>query len=246
MSDEIFNKQLVLIGGESATGKSASLRNIRDQENTLYLNAEAGKRLPFRSKFKQAVITDPMQVPQTFKDIKTVEAIKGTKLLICDSLTFLMDMYESTRVLKAKNKMEGWSDFQQYFKELMQVLVASANHGVIFTAHTKSELNEATGLYQTSVPIKGALKGNGIEAYFSTVVHAKKMPLTALEKYQSDLLHITEDDEIVGYKHVFQTQVTKETVGDRIRSPMGMFSRNETFMDNDAQLLLDRLNEYYN
>ncbi|MNN50710.1 hypothetical protein D3C81_1653100 [compost metagenome] len=98
---------------------------------------------------------------------------------------------------------------------------------------------------KTSVPIKGALKGNGVEAYFSTVVAAKKVELKLLDKYQSDLLIITDEDKELGYKHVFQTRPTKTTTGERIRSPMGMFSRDQTFMDNDAQLLLDHLNRYY-
>ena len=36
------NDQLVLIAGLSAAGKSASLRNIRNQENWFYMNTEAG------------------------------------------------------------------------------------------------------------------------------------------------------------------------------------------------------------
>lgn len=39
------NDQLILVSGFSGTGKSASLRNIRNQEKWLYLNTEAGKRL---------------------------------------------------------------------------------------------------------------------------------------------------------------------------------------------------------
>lgn len=37
------NDFLILIGGESGTGKSASLMNIKDQEGVLYLNCEAGE-----------------------------------------------------------------------------------------------------------------------------------------------------------------------------------------------------------
>jgi len=95
------------------------------------------------------------------------------------------------------------------------------------------------------VPIKGALKNNGVESYFSTVVATKKVALTTLEDYENDLLNITEQDELLGYKHVFQTQLTKQTIGERIRSPMGMFTRSETFIDNDAQRLLDHLHSYY-
>lgn len=44
---------------------------------------------------------------------------------------------------------------------------------------------------------------------------------------------------------MYQTRVTKQTIGERIRSPLEMFSNAETFMDNDAQILLDRLAEFY-
>lgn len=36
------NDQLILVCGYSATGKSASLRNIKNQEKWLYFNTEAG------------------------------------------------------------------------------------------------------------------------------------------------------------------------------------------------------------
>ena len=39
---EQINDNLILIGGESGTGKSASLMNIKDQEGVLYLNCESG------------------------------------------------------------------------------------------------------------------------------------------------------------------------------------------------------------
>lgn len=138
------------------------------------------------------------------------------------------------------------NDFQQYFKTLMQDKVIKFGKPVIFTAHTLKTLNESTGEYEVSVPIKGALKNNGIEAYFSTIVAAKKVPLKELKEYKNDLLHVTEEDEALGFKYVFQTRLTKNTTGERIRSPMGMFSKDETYMDNDAQILLEHLTSFYN
>ena len=244
MSDNTQNDQLILICGSSATGKSASLRNIRNQEKWLYMNTEAGKRLPFKNKFRIARVDDPYQVLQAFDyAIEHKDDVEG---IIVDSLTFLMEMYESKYVLTAANGMRAWSDFQQFFKELMQDKVIKFGKPVIFTAHTQRILNENTGEYEVSVPIKGALKGNGIEAYFSCIVAAKKMPLKDLLHYKSDLLHIEPEDEAVGYKHVFQTKITKSTTGERIRGPMGLFSEQETFMDNDAQILLDHLTKFYN
>lgn len=71
------------------------------------------------------------------------------------------------------------------------------------------------------------------------------MPLVKLKDYKSDLLNISEEEEDLGFKYVFQTRVTKDTVNTRIRSPMGLFNKSQTFMDNDCQILLDHLNNYY-
>lgn len=249
MSEEMMNDQLVLIVGESATGKSASLMNIRDQPDWMYLGTEAGKRLPFANKFERHIITDPYQVHEAFDYaaglLEGVDKPENNKGIICDSLTFLMDMFETNYVLNAANTMTAWGAYQQFFKILLQQKVAGYGKPVIFTAHVKDELNEKTAEMKTSVPIKGALKGNGVEAYFSTVVATKKVELKLLESYENDLLNITDDDRDLGYKHVFQTRPTKNTTGERIRSPIGMFSRSQTYMDNDAQLLLDHLHRYY-
>ncbi len=237
-----INDQLVCIVGESAAGKSASLQNLRGDERVLYLNCEAGKRLPFRNKFTSHTITDPYQIYEAFEH---AESSGDFDTIVVDTLTFLMDMFESMYVLGSADTMKGWSQYQQFFKNLMQKYVASSTKSVIFLAHTRSDLDEAAMQMRTAIPVKGALKNNGLEAYFSTVVAAKKMSLKDLENYNSDLLNISPKDEMLGYKHVFQTDLTKETVGERIRSPMGMFTTEQTFMDNDAQLLLDHLNSYY-
>ena len=244
MSNDIpdTNDQLVLIVGYSATGKSASLRNIRDQHKWLYLNCEAGKRLPFKNKFQNHRIEDPYQVHEAF-DYGTGNPEVGG--IITDSLTFLMDMYETQYVLPSTNTMKAWGDFGQFFKILMQQKVTAFAKPTIFTAHVGDVLDEKAMEIKTSVPIKGSLKNNGVEAYFSTVVAAKKMSVKDLTGYKSDLLNITDEEQELGYKHVFQTRPTKTTTGERIRSPMGMFTKEQTFIDNDCQLLLDHLDEFY-
>ena len=173
------NDQLILVSGFSGTGKSASLRNIRNQEKWLYLNTEAGKRLPFRNSFQHGRITDPYQVTDAFT--YAIENPNDVDGIIVDSLTFMMDMYESMYVLNAANTMAAWSNFAQFFKYLMQDRVILFGKPVIFTAHVKDDLDEKNMEIKTAVPIKGSLKNNGIEAYFSSVVATKKMTLKDLE-----------------------------------------------------------------
>jgi hypothetical protein len=209
----------------------------------MYFNCEAGKRLPFKNNFQQFVITDPYQVHEGF-DYASANIDKYDGIAL-DTSTFLMDMFETQYIVGSANTMAGWASYAQFWKVLMQQKVPSFRKPVLILAHTLETYNETTLSMDVSVPVKGALKNQGIEAYFSTVVTPKKITLRDLEPYHSDLLHIDEDDEMLGFKHVLQTRLTKTTVGERIRSPMGLFSREQTFIDSDLQLLLDHLKAFY-
>ena len=156
-----------------------------------------------------------------------------------------MDMFETMYVLPATNTMKAWGDYAQFFKILMQQKVTAFGKPVVMIAHVKDDLDEKAMDIKTSVPIKGSLKNNGIEAYFSTVVAAKKITIKDLEKVANNMLKVTEEERELGFKHVFQTRITKTTVGERIRAPMGMFSKEQTYIDNDVQLLLDHLTAFY-
>ena len=235
--------QLVLITGESGSGKSASLMNLPDHERVMYLNCEAGKRLPFKNRFKNFTITDPVQVYEAFDHARNNA---DYDVIVIDTLSFLMDMYEAQYVLTSPNTQQAWGGYAQFFKTLMLDKVAASDKSVIILAHTRVEHDEKTLSYRSQANIKGSIgKGNGAESYFSTVVATRKIALKDLEPYGSDLLTITKQDALLGFKHVFQTQLTKETIGERIRAPMGLFTHEQTYMDNDAGLLLRHLQDYY-
>lgn len=246
---QTINDHLVLVCGKSATGKSASLRELTNPGGVMYLGTESGKRLPFKAKFMAGpdgnpgfTIADPLQV---YEALDFAETQPQVHTVAVDSQTYLMDMYESLYVQNSANTMKAWGDFAQYFKNLMQIYVARSTKNVIFTAHTLDTLNETDMVMETAVPVKGSLKNNGIESYFSVVIATKKVTIKSLESYQSALLNISPEEEALGFKYVFQTKLTKATVGERIRGPMGLFSTAETFIDNNMQLVLDRLHAYY-
>lgn len=236
------NDHLVLLCGKSATGKSASLMGFDHPEGVIYANCEAGKKLPFKAKFQQFTITDPLQVMELFE---WAETQPDTHTIVVDSLTYLLDMYESVYVLPSSNGMKAWGDFAQYFKVLMQQHVAKSTKNVVFTAHTSDTLNESEMLMETKVPVKGSLKNNGIESYFSVVISSKKVQLKSLKDYGSDLLNITSEEQALGFKYVFQCKLTKDTVNERLRGPLGLFDTKETYIDNNIQLVLNKLRDYY-
>ena len=126
----------------------------------------------------------------------------------------------------------------------MQKYVSNSTKNVIFLGHV-TEGSSDDGSSSIRVPIKGAMKNLGVESFFTTVVSAKAVPLIELEDYSNKLLNITEDDKDREVKYVFQTYLTKKTTDERIRAPLNMWEKKELYIDNDAQLVLDRLTEYY-
>lgn len=237
-----MNNNLILITGKTATGKSACLRNLHDPENVAYMCCENNKALPFSAKFQSVTIEKPMEVYQSFEELEPMTNIHSIAI---DSLSFLMDMYETQFVLNASDTFDAWSNYAQYFKVLMQKYITASTKNIIITAHTADIYNEAELVNQTRVKVKGQLMDRGIESFFTNVISTKVLPVVKLEEYQNDLLTITPREKGLGYKYVFQTQLTKETINESIRAPLGMWKDEETFIDNDIQLVLDRLHQYY-
>lgn len=238
------NPKSLLICGESGMGKSTSLMNIRGQEGVVYINCDSGKPLPFKNNFKRITIDDPKEIFNIFQQIMD-DPKKRIHTVVIDTISFLMDRFEAVHVNTAPNTMVAWGEYGNFFRTLMNEYVAKCPAYVIFLGHLDAQVNENTGETQYSVPVKGALKKNGLEAYFTTVIAAKKVRVTELEKYSSSLLTITKREQVLGYKHVFQTLTTKKTIGDRIRSPIGLFKDDDTYINNDVQLVIDQLINYY-
>lgn len=236
------NDNLVLLGGKSATGKSAALRAIKDPAGVYYLNCENNKKLPFKSGFQEFGITDPLQVYEAFDHAETQPQIHT---IIIDTATYMMDMYETKYVLQSQNTMQAWGDYAQFWKKLLSHYVANSTKNVIILAHTMDLLNEKEMAMETLVKFKGSIMNTGVESYFSTVISSKKVSISQLAGYSSPLLTITPEEEALGFKYVFQVKLTKATVNERIRAALGMWSTDETFIDNDVQLVLDRLHQYY-
>lgn len=238
---DMQNDNLVLISGETGTGKSTSLMALANDSGIMYLNCESGKKLPFKNKFLQTVITDPMDVYKAFEEAEDMPEIHT---IVIDTLTFLMDMFESVYVMQMEG-YEGWKAYQQYFKNLMSQYVAKSTKNVIILAHTKQVYNKEEMVNQVLVPVKGALANNGIESFFSTVISTKKVLVKDLKNHNTPLLVITEDDEDLGLKRVFQTRLTKDTINERIRGPVSMWSRDEVYIDNNIGHVLNRLKDFY-
>lgn len=140
-----------------------------------------------------------------------------------------------------------WAEYGNFYRELIHAIKAGTKDYIIF-AHEDQFLNEQSMQMESRVPVKGSVGKTGVEADFTTILSTKQMPVKKLQdpKLQNDLLHISEEEEEDGFKYVFCTRVTKETVGEKMRSAMGLWKRNELYIDNDVNQVMQRLREYYN
>lgn len=239
----VQNKNIVLVMGRPNTGKSSSLRNL-PQHSMAYLNCDL-KETPFRNKFAANIeVPDANDVLGYIQDIEAEPSITGGVL---DTITFLMQMYERQYVAPLAGTKQGqaaWGDYGNFYRSFIHA-IKSGTKSYAILAHEHTEYNEEKLRNETSVPIKGAVGRVGAEADFTTILSCKQMPIKTLEKFPNALLNITEEEREDGVKYVFQTRINKESAGEKMRSAMGLWKREELFIDNDLQLVFDRLREFY-
>lgn len=233
----------VLIAGESNTGKSTSLRNLKDRQSYAYLNAD-DKALPIGGAnaflCNTRITEDPEDVLSYYAELEQEPSCKG---IVLDTLTFLMGLYERERVNTSANTMEGWKNYGIFYKEL-NTCIKDSNKTQIIMAHTSPEIDDNGGQI-SRILLKGAAGKIGAEADHTMVVTSKQMPVVKLQAYDTPLLTYSETELATGMKYVFSTIVTKATLGDRTRAPMGFWDLSEQYIDNDVQLILDRMDEFY-
>ena len=237
------NKNIVLVMGRPNTGKSTSLRNL-NQSNMVYLNTDM-KETPFKDKFHTSIeVDDARDVLDYVEEIEGNNEISGAVL---DTITFLMSMYERQYVAPMAGTKQGqaaWGDYGNFYREVIHAIKAGTKDYAIL-AHEDTQLNEQNMSMETRVPIKGAVGKIGCEADFTTILSSKQIPIKKLEGIENSLLTITDQEREDGVKYVFCTRVNKDSIGEKMRSAIGLWSREELYIDNDLDLVFKRLKEYY-
>ena len=211
----------LLIVGKSSTGKSSSFRNL-DMSKTVLVNAEA-KTPPFKAHKKLYKHVYPSSTTQVLNGMKQMEEEEGKLTIIIDSISMLMDMFYAERVKNAANGLGAWSDYKDYFLELINFAKRS-KHDYIFTALAKDSYNESEYISETFASVQGSLFKN-IESHFTVVLHT---------------VVVEEDGEL---KHKFITNKDVNNKGLSCKSPFEMF--DEKYIDNDVTIALKAMHEYY-
>lgn len=248
MSEVNDNDNLILVSGEAATGKSACLRKIKNPEGVVYFNCE-GKKLPFRAKFASGEddkpgisISDPYDLFWMIDDCAENDEIHT---IVIDTATRLMDLFNSLYIATAADGRAAWGKYSQYWKDLMSNHVAKCGKNVIILAHSSDTFDKEGVPTGHSVQVQGGINKIGIESYFTTVISAKKVTLKELKKYSNEMLTITPEEEMLGFKYILQTKLTKRTMNEKIRSGFEMWDEQETYIDNDITHVINRTHDYY-
>lgn len=256
--------QNILILGEPASGKTSSLENLKDQENWIYINTEGGKQLPFKNTFSSIVINDPDKLvrflswlSQNRKNPEELRKIFNTKIsepkgIILDSISELMKLYQAKYILDSSDKsktFENWDRYTDYVRKLVQVILPSLELPYIMLSHTILRENIKTGMADAVADLKGVIGKTGLEAYFTTVVAAKCVPLQTLETYGAispENITISEEDRMLGTKYVFQLKNLPDQPEKRLRGFRKVLEGQTPFINNDVQWILDKQNEIVN
>lgn len=237
------NKNVVCVMGKPNTGKTTSLRNM-ELEKYAYLNVD-NKEVPFRNRLKANVyIEKATDVSGYISDIEKTPELKGG---ILDTSTKMMEMYERQFVVPLMGTAKGqaaWGDYGNYYREVIHKIKTGSKDYVVF-AHEDQFLNEQTMMMESKIPIKGSVGKIGAESDFSIILVSMQVPIKLLAGHKNDLLTITPEEEQDGVKYVLVTRITKEYAGSKMRAPMGLWSRDELYIDNDLNKVFNRLKEFY-
>ena len=253
---ETNNKLTILIEGVSGGGKSSSFQDIPAdlQKYVLFLNAE-GKELPFSHDFCEFKINDPYHVHAALNRIikntpfkhKSGEEIHP-KLVALDSFTFLMDMFVAMYINTAADTRGAWGEYATFIRTTMLEKVAKMSIPFIATTHILQSDDMENMEKVSRAAIQGSIgKGNGLESYFTTIVYAKQLRLKEIEPFlaEATMLTLTKEELFDEKKHVFVTRPARQHSGDRIKSPRGMFSTKDLYMDNSIPKLITHINQFY-
>jgi len=217
------NKKLILVCGESGSGKTSSLRNM-PLEKTVYIDTDRKSIKSFRGmdRFKEWVKLD--YIDHLIPGLKALEKVDDVEYIVIDTLSFALDMYVAQKIDTSADTRKAWGEYKKWYKELIHIAKTSTK-SYIFLTHTKDVYDEKAMSLKTFAYAQGSIYSM-IEADFAVVAYTHKYT-----------------DENGMPKYGFLVNPTKETLSLSAKSPMDMFEE-PLIKDNDIMLLFKAIEEY--
>jgi hypothetical protein len=235
------NKRIVLIVGEQRTGKSRSLKTIKHPERVAYANCDC-KDLSFKDKFAyHEEFTDPSDLPNY---IDAMEAEEDIDTIVIDTITYLMRSFKINYIDDAIDSRAGWGNMQKYYNKLMLQIKASSMN-VIILGHVFPYIDEESGEVQSKMDFQGSIARSPV-GDFTTVLETKSLNINKkLLKMENDTFNFSDRDTMDGIKYCFITRRTKAYPYTLARSAEDLWEDDQLLINNDLQIVLDKLEDYY-
>ena len=136
-------------------------------------------------------------------------------------------------------------------QRFMQQVVGASKKKWIILAHNEEETvmtGANLGMKQYRVPMQGSEAKHGYEAYFNHVIYTTKLPINLANKILEEGVfanpeQFTISEQEKNVKYAFVTQQTEEYALGRIRSDFGTWETNQTYINNDIQLVMDHFDK---
>lgn len=237
--------QMVLIMGESGTGKSTSLRNC-DPKTTAVVNP-VGKPLPFKGAGKFETLNNVADARKITKWMKE-QVAAGKKLLVVDDFQYTLAIPYMERI--KETGWDKWNDFGANYYEIINVCKELPDDVIVaYLSHAETLDN---GLYTIKLIGKMLREKITIEGLFTTVLRCGvyearyyfytqnsgkdtvKSPMGMFPVYaiENDLNYVAEKIrnyyEIGDYKSDAEMQKADEEVSSTLEKPDEKGRRRKT------------------
>lgn len=208
-----------LIIGESGSGKSTSLRNM--DENSTYIINIIGKPLPFRG-FKNRFNSERKNYFSCDDYLKILRCIEGVNSNRDDIKSLVIDdfQYLLANEFMRRSSERGYDRFTDIGKHAWDVIKSLTETRpdlyCFVLSHSDQDQNGRMKCKTIGKMLDDKIT---LEGMFTTVLHSV----------------------VVDGEHQFLTQHDGIYLA---KSPMGMFA--EKFIENDLQIVIEKMNDYFN
>ena len=217
------NKKLILVIGDSGSGKTSSLRNM-PLEKTVYIDVDRKSIKSFKGMDKLRDWVKLDYIDHLIPGLKALEADPECEYIVIDTLSFALDMFVAQKIDTAADTRAAWGQYKQWYKELIHIAKTSKK-SYIFLTHAKDIYDEKAMTTKTAAYAQGSIFGI-IEADFAVVAYTHKYV-----------------DEHGMPKYGFLVNPTKETLSLSAKSPMEMFDE-PLIEDNDIMTIFEAIENY--
>jgi Cdc6-like AAA superfamily ATPase len=220
MSEQKTFNVLSIIGGNSGTGKTSSLRHLGKE--TVVLNVER-KMLPFADNGVTNIAIG--NTPKLFEALNRLADNEEYRIIVIDSFSEWIDIL----LLECKQTLKGfdvWNEYNSKIQQLFTRLKTMKNKYVFLIGHTEI-LQNADGDQIFRIKVKGKENEGMIEKHATCVFfsHTIKKP----------------SGRGVEYKFITNTDGKLPA-----KTPFGMFKEEEEFLiDNDVKKVVQYMERYY-